>query len=250
MANGFTSSMRAYVPSFDSLVRGLLKDLGLQTVFSGVDIYEQTDESNCSLMASFQGLPKRPGSSKASTENVFITAKLSGSVISGKPYLTNYGTEIGYFRQTKASEPLSDLLPITGFHYDFDCNGTKFNHPVFHAQPKMTAGDRYIELRPAITHREYPQVNEIRTIRIPTPQMDIFSAIVMILADHVIEPADPGRYFGDFLEDFEKNMVRFSLDKIQNLVTKPFFEANPHRIECWYPKPTPKQVNIDVGRRR
>lgn len=242
--------MRAYIPIFDLLVKSLLKDLGLRTVYSGVIIYEQADESNCALKVSFQGLPQRPGSVKGSTENIFITAMLSGAVKEGKPQLTHYGTEIGYYRQTKASHPLCDLLPITGYHYDFDCDGKKFNHPVFHAQPKVNAGDRYIRLSRDITHQGYPPSDELRTIRIPTPQMDIFSSIVMILADHVILPDDPKRKFGDFLESFEKSMIKFDLESIEKLVTTAFFNANPHPIHSWYPKPTAKLPKIGLNERR
>ncbi len=249
MANGFNSSLEAYLPQFNSMVSSLLKSFGLITVFSGVTIYERKGENDCCLMASFQGLPQRPGSTKKSSENVFITAVLSGGVKSGQAYLTRYGTEIGYFRQTNASEPLCDLLPITGYHYDFDCDGQKFNHPVFHVQPKMTAGDRYIGMKPNITHQNYPELNEIRTVRIPTPQMDIFSTIVMVLADHVALPNDPNRTFGDFLEKFERGMIQFDLEPIRALVTEPFFNANPHRIHSWYPKPLPKAVNIGLNRR-
>lgn len=226
------------------MVRALLKELGLQTLFSGVLIYDQKDDYDCYVMASFQGLPQRPGSSKNATENVFITARLSGTIKKGKAHLTHYGTEIGYYRQTKASEPLKDLIPITGFHYDFDCDGKKFNHPVFHAQPKVTAGERYISLKKDITTGNYPEFKEIRTIRIPTPQMDIFSAIVMIMADHVIMPDDPKRKFGNFLEEFEKNMIQFDLGNIEKLVTEPFYTANPHKIHSWYPRPSPKEVNF------
>ncbi|QKY07504.1 hypothetical protein [Janthinobacterium lividum] len=247
MAMGFNSSLRVYLPTFDLLVRGFLKDSGLQTVFSGVSIYSQTDESACDLMASFEGLPQRPGSKKFASENIFITAKLAGLAKSGQLHLTHYGTEIGYFRQTNASAPLCDLLPITGYHYDFDCDGKKFNHPVFHAQPKITAGDRYIGRNQNITHRNYPEHDEIRTIRIPTPQMDIFSAIVMVLADHVALPADPNRKFGNFLEAFEKTMIKFDLNGVEKFVSTPFFQANPHLVQCWYPKPIPKGQAVARG---
>lgn len=240
MAMGFNSSLRTYLPSFDALVRKFLKDSGLRTVFSGIEPFGRAEEGSCDLMASFEGLPQRPGSRKGHSENVFITARLSGILKAGQLHFTHYGTEIGYFRQTQASDPLSDLLPITGYHYDFDCDGKKYNHPVFHAQPKIKAGDRYIGLKPHITHRGYPVHDEIRTIRIPTPQMDIFSAIVMILADHVALPEDPNRKFGNFLESFERTMIKFDLEGIQKLVSAPFFEANPHRVQSWYPKPAPK----------
>lgn len=245
MAKGFTSSLRNYIPTFDLNVKKLLRDSGLQTVFSGVDIFGPPDENGCTLMASFLGLPQRPGSRKNNSENVFITAKLSGNLKDRRLHLTHYGTEIGYFRQTNASNPLNDLEPITGYHYDFDCDGNKFNHPIFHAQPKITAGDRYLGIKKNITHRAYPDHKEIRTIRIPTPQMDIFSAIVMILADHVAEPSDPQRRFGDFLESFARDMIRFDIEGIRQLVSQPFLDASPHRVQFWYPKPSAKPlVNV------
>lgn len=246
MEKGFTLSVRNYLSTFELLVKKLLRDSGLQTVFN-IGLFDQSDDNGCMLMASFQGLPQHSGSRKRNSENIFITARLSGNIKNKKLHLTHYGTEIGYFRQTDASKPLNELEPIAGFHYDFDCDAKKMNHPVFHAQPKMTAGDRYLELNKNISHNGYPAHKEIRTIRIPTPQMDIFSAIVMILADHVAEPEDTQRRFSRFLDVFEKDMIKFDLDGIRQLVSQPFFDANPHRVQCWYPK---LAVNQNIGVRK
>lgn len=237
-----------YLTDFNDRTNRLLKELGLPTQFSGVETYGIPDNNNIYLKASFQGLPKRPGSTKSCSENIFITAIVSGFDKGGHLWLTKYATEIGYFRQSNASSPLTDLIPITGYHYDFDCDGTKFNHPVFHAQPKITAGDRYISLTKDITHRDYPDHKELRTIRIPTPQMDIFSSIVMMLADHVIAPDDPKRLFGNYLEQFERSMIKFDLDFISSHITSSFFNANSHHIHNWYPKPTPRN-NLTVSKK-
>lgn len=69
----------------------------------------------------------------------------------------------------------------------------------------------------------------------------------MILADHVALPDDPNRKFGNFLESFEKNMIKFDLGGIQKFVSQPFFDANPHRVNCWYPKPAAKAAT-NIGR--
>lgn len=235
MSKGFISSLRNYLPSFEQSVKKLLRESGLLTEFS-ITTFGEPEEDGCMLMASFQGLPQHASSKKRSSENVFITAKLSGNLKDKKPHLTQYGTEIGYFRQTNASNPLNDLEPLAGFHYDFDCNEKRLNHPVFHAQPKMSAGERYFEQNKHISHRDYPEHKEIRTIRIPTPQMDIFSAIVMILADHVADPEDSERRFAKFLDTFERDMIKFDMDGIQRMLSKPFFDGNPHKVQCWYPK--------------
>ena len=235
MAKGFNSSLRNYIISFNQSVERFLRQSGVATKYSGVEIYEEFGPDECDLRGSFQGLPMSMGSRPS--ENVLFTAKLRGISRRGELSLIGYGTEIGYFRQTNAATPVNEMEPIAGYHYDFDCGGGKYNHPVFHAQPKMKAGERFLEMNPHFSHKGYPENKEIRTLRIPTPQMDVFSAIVMVLADHVADPEDPKRIFGDFLDTFASKMIQFDLENIRNLVTEPFFNANPHRIQSWYPKP-------------
>ncbi|MDN4056474.1 hypothetical protein QPK32_25785 [Massilia sp. YIM B02763] len=42
-------------------------------------------------------------------------------------------------------------------------------------------------------------------------------------------------------------MIKFDLGGIQKFVSQPFFDANPHRVNCWYPKPAAKAAT-NIGR--
>jgi hypothetical protein len=93
----------------------------------------------------------------------------------------SFGTEVGYFRWKQDS-----LEHVYGAHYDLD--ETLPGHPVFHAQFSSR-----VDLAPSV--RELYRVDDdvadlfspkIRNIRIPTAQMDVFSTIVQICADHLV----------------------------------------------------------------
>jgi hypothetical protein len=98
----------------------------------------------------------------------------------------SFGTELGYFRLKGGM-----LEHVYGIHYDLD--ETLPGHPVFHGQVASqmelatTIRDLY-RLENEATNLFQPK---IRNIRIPTAQMDIFSAIVQLCADHLVyEGAD------------------------------------------------------------
>ncbi len=99
-----------------------------------------------------------------------------------KPRTKSFGTEIGYFRSKRDA-----IEHVYGAHYDLDEN--KPGHPVFHAQigPQMdllasvkghfrkdwtTTDDRVTAILP--------------NVRTPSAQMDIFSVITQICADHLM----------------------------------------------------------------
>jgi hypothetical protein len=93
----------------------------------------------------------------------------------------SFGTEVGYFRLKGGG-----LEHVYGVHYDLD--EVLPGHPVFHAQISSR-----MDLAPSV--RELFRLNDELTdlfvpklpnIRIPTAQMDVFSAISQICADHLI----------------------------------------------------------------
>ena len=93
----------------------------------------------------------------------------------------SFGTEVGYFR-------LKDgvLEHVYGVHYDLD--EVLPGHPVFHAQvaSRMDLGASVREL-----YRVEDEIADLfnpklRNIRIPTAQMDVFSAVIQICADHLV----------------------------------------------------------------
>lgn len=94
----------------------------------------------------------------------------------------HFGTQVGYFRQKNDS-----LFQVYGIHYDMDKDLP--GHPVFHAQMSTQA-----RLAPAVEQLTKLKFNSepdlcgglLRNVRMPTAQMDAFSVITQIGADHLV----------------------------------------------------------------
>lgn len=92
-----------------------------------------------------------------------------------------FGTKVAYFRRSPTS-----LTHVYGAHYDFSLN--EVGHPVFHGQVRS-----YLELSEkvkacyGVDQTVDDRVNGLlRTVRVPTAQMDIFSLVVQLCADHLL----------------------------------------------------------------
>lgn len=100
----------------------------------------------------------------------------------------DFGTQVGYFRPKDGV-----LCHVYGAHYDMD--ETLPGHPVFHAQVCSQA-----RLTDAIHERFHEQFSVgcdftdglLRNVRTPTAQMDIFSVITQIGADHLVTETSNG----------------------------------------------------------
>ena len=93
----------------------------------------------------------------------------------------SFGTRVGYFRTKK-----HELHHVFGAHYDMVVGDA--THPVFHAQMKFHQkfADKLTQqhqfLCKTIDHTD----GIYRAIRIPTAQMDFFSVLLQVCADHLI----------------------------------------------------------------
>jgi hypothetical protein len=95
-----------------------------------------------------------------------------------------FGTQIGYFRAKQES-----LDHVYGAHYDIE--EKQPGHPVFHSQmgPEMEFGEQ-IRATYTLTIPLHDVVSPIlRNVRVPTAQMDVFSVIRQICADHLMSNA-------------------------------------------------------------
>jgi hypothetical protein len=93
-----------------------------------------------------------------------------------------FGTEVGYFRRKG-----DQLVHVYGAHYDMDEKLT--GHPVFHAQVSSQAElagviDREFHL--PFAAEDDRMASLLRNVRTPTAQMDVFSVITQIGADHLV----------------------------------------------------------------
>ena len=92
-----------------------------------------------------------------------------------------FATRAAYFRQKKNS-----LEHVYGAHYDVAFN--ELGHPTFHSQIRS-----FMDLSSYVT-REYKVNNQLinhlegvlRNVRLPTAQMDFFSLILQLFADHLL----------------------------------------------------------------
>ena len=100
---------------------------------------------------------------------------------SGKLISSDFGTRVEYYRKNK---PFGWKF-LNSIHYDYEPSFA--NHPVFHAQLSnrsllySKAGYDFASLYPLSGNVEL-----LKATRIPTFQMDIFSTLVSICADHLI----------------------------------------------------------------
>jgi hypothetical protein len=107
-----------------------------------------------------------------------------------------FGTQVGYFRQKN-----SQLIHVYGIHYDMD--EVLPGHPVFHAQ--MSTQAKLVPIVERFTRLKFDPNNDslrglLRNVRTPTAQMDAFSVITQIGADHLVSESSGA----EVIEAFKK----------------------------------------------
>ncbi len=137
-------------------------------------------------------VPERAGDQKSrrrtdQTSPLYIVVKgwiTFGGPLGGGDLRTtlHFGTQVGYFR------PKGDFFyHVYGVHYDMD--ETSPSHPVFHAQICTQAGlASMVEDLTKLKFEPEPDWSRglLRNVRTPTAQMDAFSVITQIGADHLL----------------------------------------------------------------
>lgn len=242
MPRQFRVSLEKAVEAFNAAVRNLITEIIPTVMYSGIEFrpnpktaqaYENMDYQ---VSGYFLGFPQTPNSRRR-TDNVYLIGLLNGVVVGDAAQLKSYATEVSYCRMENLSNQYGEQKAMAGYHFDFEST-SKINHPIFHAQQSIKAGSRFFEFNNNFELPKFPDDHrEIRTLRIPTPQMDIFSAIVMILADHIVSPDESKARepFMKFLSEVKQNLLPISFDAIQLDVPKKFLTAHPIHIHDWYP---------------
>ena len=94
----------------------------------------------------------------------------------------DFGTRIGYFRHKPAHGRLDHVY---GAHYDLDTSGSA--HPVCHAQfaSYLHFGQQLVN-QFHLPHATDSVSSVLRTVRSPTAQMDVFSVLRQLCADHLV----------------------------------------------------------------
>jgi len=141
----------------------------------------------------------------------------------------DFATEVGYFRHRPGA-----LVHVYGAHYDLASD--ELGHPVFHSQLKPFPGfsasirEHYTVSAPT----QDSMKGLLKTVRVPTAQMDVFSLIVQLCADHLLY-ASSGQQEKDAFNALLKNNT-FCLgaaERFPRLTTD--VARRCYRALHWYP---------------
>lgn len=141
---------------------------------------------------------------------IYISGKfvITGRSQDGRLQISRYSTQLLYC-SPKESYKYNELKVSSGLHFDFE-HEVQPVHPIFHMQLDNSALADEIQYYHKYIETVEPMQGENRFFRVPTSQMDIFSTLVMILADHFIDKQDPNQC-NDFLS-FVGQIQKYSLD--------------------------------------
>jgi hypothetical protein len=140
-----------------------------------------------------------------------------------------FQTRVAYFRLKPAAGVLEHVY---GAHYDYEANAAA--HPVFHSQVKSFA-DMRVHINGYDDLQFQDHLERILTrVRVPTAQMDFFSLVVQLVADHLISAASGESEIEIFLALINKSKnVQGAGHLIPRLGTEPAIQC--YRAAHWYP---------------
>lgn len=95
--------------------------------------------------------------------------------------ITKFGTRVAYFRKVQGR-----FDHVFGAHFDFSEN--ELGHPVFHGQIKNLQDmfDVISSLLNVEGDVETGLPKVLSTVRVPTAQLDVFSLLLQVFADHLL----------------------------------------------------------------
>jgi hypothetical protein len=142
--------------------------------------------------------------------------------------IRHFATEVAYFRRHA-----NELRHVFGAHYDLAMN--EVGHPAFHGQFKSFS--QFAEF----VKRQYgvdKQVDDcvkglLKNVRVPTAQMDVFSLILQLCADHLLSAKSSQAEKAAFSQMLTNGSFVGTADKIQRLSAPA--AASCYRARHWYP---------------
>lgn len=221
--------IKAKVSQINQLIKKFFKEH--QYIDYG-DFRVVEDGDDWCLKAYFSKLPFRHGGKQNLC--VLVNGKIKFRSEGKQLILCHYMTEVSYLLIKNFNNPRFSLVPISGFHFDFE--GAKNNHPVFHVQHKKRTYERFLSESTefgisAEVGEELLREPSHGSIRIPTTQMDPFSVVVMIIADHIISQSEYAE-FKEFTAEMEKHIPLMSFTGCSAPLVE---DASQPRINRWYP---------------
>ncbi len=129
--------------------------------------------------------------------------------------LLSYCTRIGYFALKKSEEP-QFVESIDGYHFDMALD-TQRAHPVFHAQRHEKVLTDKLDMVGLELYGNHPP-STLHHIHLPTPQLDIVSALIMVIADHIVCDVETEKGFFELAKKVRQRIpLKANLAKQANL---------------------------------
>ena len=146
--------------------------------------------------------------------------------VSRKLKTVSFGTEVAYFRMRREK-----LNHVYGAHYDFSLD--EIGHPIFHGQMKSFADRGQLVSDTFTLDCEYEDhiPNILRTVRVPTAQMDFFALVLQLSADHLMSKNSSAEQREAF-EDLRK--ASFSIQGAGHLWAQLVQAPTCMRTQHWY----------------
>lgn len=166
--------------------------------------------------------------------------------------LVSADSHVAFFKSTAGAQR-STLNLIEAYHFDhFNVNPKESSpHPVFHAQRNIRSDDCFPSFSSCLNsdpqnnldigHLEQQEKNDLfrlKTFRLPTPQIDLFSLSVIIAADHLVDKCshDSSAYqsFKSFLKHVSVNNTSITKVQHQHNVRADAAVADNRFVWQWY----------------
>lgn len=177
---------------------------------------------------------KVPENARARAANLYIT--IEGWLSFEGPDFTNlrtknFGTEIAYFRSK-----IGALQHVYGAHYDMD--EAHPGHPVFHMQmkPMVEFANPVNDLFKLRAAGENSMGTLLANVRTPSAQMDVFSVVTQICADHLIDKDSPREVRSAFKELRRHSTFFLGAAHRLNYLSQPQ-ASGCYRSNHWYDAP-------------
>lgn len=247
MSRNFYVSLEKNLLSLNQNIKSFLQEVDGITQFTGIHLLPHTRNTpNIGIFCALRNIPK--GNTKSRRlhserkDHIFINGILTQH--EKNDFIKSYGTQISYCASLNPKNP-DELTSIMGYHYDVSLDEKSCNHPVFHAQQNSKLFRAIFDEDNRGPYEQYIRKThcksiedpiEIRTIRIPTPQMDAISAIFMVIADYIVRTQDDkhNEKFTELLKKANNIIIPVNFEPLtcfdQELIDTNLCITN------WYPK--------------
>nr|WP_315489935.1 hypothetical protein [uncultured Rhodoferax sp.] len=180
----------------------------------------------------FQALPQKGNSTTANHKLVvFIDGSFTFLTNAANPpeiHLVGVDSNVAFFKPKSEGKGIS-LELLDAYHFDHFVEDPKLSipHPIFHAQRNIRGDDLFPQFTESlnsdpnnsmvignVAQEQKNALFGLKTFRLPTPQIDLFSLSAIIAADHLVDKCShdstPYKNFKAFLKcigEHKPNMV-------------------------------------------